>query len=101
MHWVGVMEKRRELTDAQLNAAIEGARDMPEVARGAGRVVGPGETPINPAEETGGPRGSGYPPSRTTGGRLDPDKEPVEPDEAIKRETAVFLPGTHGKKPQA
>jgi hypothetical protein len=94
------MTQRRGPTDEQLAAAIEGARDMPEANRGAGRVIGPGDSLANPAEETGGPRGSGYPPSRTTGGRLDPDKDPVEPDEAIKRETAVFIPGTHGKKPQ-
>ena len=94
------MAIRKGPTDEQLAAAIEGARDMPEAARGAGRVVGPGESLNNPAEETGGPRGSGYPPSRTTGGRLDPDAEPIEPDEAIKRDTAVFVPGTHGKKPR-
>ncbi len=93
------MTTKRGPTEEQLAAAIEGARDMPEASRGAGRVVGPGESPSNPAEETGGPRGSGYPPSRPTGGRLDPDKEPVEPDDAVKRETAVFVPGTHGKKP--
>jgi len=75
------MTTRRGPTDEQLAAAIEGARDMPEAHRGAGRVVGPGESLANPAEETGG--------------------DPVEPEEVIKRETAVFLPGTHGKKPQA
>lgn len=94
------MATRNGPTDEQLAAAIEGARNMPEAARGAGRVVGPGESTNNPSEEAGGPRGSGYPSSRTTGGRLDPDRERVEPDEAIKRDTAVFLPGTHGKKPQ-
>lgn len=51
---------------------------MPEASRGAGRVVGPGESPISPAEEPAGP---------------------VAPDEAVKRETAVFVPGSHGKKP--
>jgi len=70
---------------------------MPEAPRGAGRVRGPGESQIDPSRETGGPRGSGYPPSRTSGGPLDPDG--VEPDEAIKRDTAVFIPGT-GKKPE-
>jgi hypothetical protein len=32
---------------------------------------------------------------------LDPDGDPhgVDPDEVIKRETAVFIPGT-GKKPE-
>ena len=74
------MATRQGPTEEQLAAAIEGARHMPEASRGAGRVVGPGESP-------------------TTGGQLQPDKEPVEPDEAIKRETAVFVPGTHGKKP--
>jgi hypothetical protein len=95
-------KKRRTPTEGQLDAAIEGARDMPEASRGPGRVVGPGESPIDPSQETGGPRGSGYPPSRTTGGRLDPEGDPhgVEPDEAIKRDTAVFIPGTHGRKPQ-
>lgn len=53
---------------------------MPEASRGAGRAVGPGESPINPAEEAGGP---------------------ADPDEVVKRETAVFVPGTHGKKPNA
>ena len=51
---------------------------MPEATRGAGRVVR-GESPTNPVEETG----------------------PVLPEEAVKHETAVFIPGTHGKKPRA
>jgi hypothetical protein len=76
------MTTRRGPTDEQLAAAIEGARNMPEANRAAGRVVGADESSANPAEETGA-------------------TEPVEPDEVIKRETAVFLPGTHGKKPQA
>jgi len=94
------MEKGTGPSEAQLEAALEGARDMVESSRGAGRVVLPGEDAgFNPAEETGGPRGSGYPPSRTTGGRVNPDhEEPVEPDEFVKRETAVFIPGTQ-KKP--
>jgi hypothetical protein len=99
------MTKRKTPTLRQLEAAIEGAKDMPEASRGAGRVVGPGESrlfpsSIDPSRETGGPRGSGYPPSRTSGGLLNPDDDPrgVEPDEAIKRETAVFIPGTHGRK---
>jgi len=71
------MATRQGPTEEQLAAAIEGARDMPEASRGAGRVLDPGESPVNP------------------------DKEPVEPDEAIKRDTAVFLPGTHGQKPRA
>ena len=75
------MATRRGPTEEQLAAAIEGARDMPEASHGAGRVVGPSEAAINPAEETGG--------------------LPVEPDEAIKRDTAVFIPGTHGQKPRA
>lgn len=94
------MPKHGGPTRAQIDAAIEGAKDMPEARPGGGRVVGPGDSPIDPSRETGGPRGSGYPPSRTTGGRLDPDGDPygVEPDEFIKRETAVFEPGTHGRK---
>jgi len=87
---------------AQLEHGIDGAKDMPEATRGAGKVVGPGETPDDPSAETGGPRGSGYPPSRTSGGRVDENSEPdgVEPDEFIKRETSVFEPGTHGRKPE-
>jgi len=73
------MTTRRGPTDEQLAAAIEGARNMPEANRGAGRVA-VAEAPANPDEEIG---------------------SPVEPDEVIKRETAVFIPGTHGKKPQA
>ena len=80
---------------------------MPGASRGAGRVVGPGEDPLKPADidpsrETGGPRGSGYPPSRTSGGLLneDDDVRAIEPDEAIKRETAIFEPGTGRKKQQ-
>ena len=53
---------------------------MPEANRAAGRIVGPGEPQASPAEET---------------------DDSLEPDEVIKRETAVFIPGTHGKKPQA
>ena len=95
------MSKRKGPTPGQLDAAIEGARDMPEASKGAGRVIRPGESQIDPSRETGGPRGSGYPPSRTSGGLLDPDGDPygVEPDEAIKRDTAVFIPGT-GRKPE-
>jgi hypothetical protein len=95
------MAERKEPTQRQIDAAIEGAKEMPEASRGAGRVVGPGDPPVDPSRETGGPRGSGYPPSRTSGGRLDPDGDPggVEPDEAIKRDTSVFEPGTHGRKP--
>ena len=98
------MAKRRTPTPGQLEAAIEGARDMPEASKGAGRIVGPGEssiypTAIDPSGETGGPRGSDYPPSRTSDGLLTPDDDPrgVDPDEAIKRETALFEPGT-GRK---
>jgi len=54
-------------TDAQINAAIEGAKDMPEARRG-------------------GPRRA---------------SAEVEPDEFVKRETAVFKPGTHGRKPES
>jgi hypothetical protein len=95
------MPENRRPTNAQLRSAIEGANDMPEAARGAGKVLSPGDSPADPAAETGGPRGSGYPPSRTSGGAID-DKSGaygVEPDEFIKRETAVFEAGTHGRKP--
>jgi hypothetical protein len=97
------MAKRRTPTPGQLEAAIEGAKNMPEVSKGAGRIVGPGESSLyptasDPSRETGGPRGSGYPPSRTSG-LLMPDGDPrgIDPDEAIKRETALFEPGT-GRK---
>jgi hypothetical protein len=106
-------------TDSQLDAAIEGARDMVEsrrdqdpddyrenakrggagsmggggTAQGAGTsTAGPSEMPSgDPSVETGGPRGAGYPPSRTSGGRIDPDGDPhgIEPDEAIKRSTSI------------
>jgi hypothetical protein len=80
------MSKRKGPTPGQLDAAIEGARDMPEAPKGAGRVIGPGESQIDR-------------------GLLNSDGDPygVEPDEAIKeaikRDTAVFIPGT-GKKPE-
>jgi hypothetical protein len=67
---------------------------------GSTSTAGPADSPEGPAQETGGPRGVGYPPSRTSGGRLDPevdDPRGVEGDEAVKRETAVFKPGT-GRK---
>jgi hypothetical protein len=94
------MQKRKGPTEAQLDAAIEGAKDMPEAPKGAGRVAGPGESPNDPTRD--GPRGSGYPPSRTTGGMPDRGGDPygLDPEEAIKRDTAVFIPGT-GKKPEA
>lgn len=107
-------------SDSQIDAALDGARDMVESRRtttdddyrengqrgGAGDAQGGGtgsaqgigtstagaaEMPHDPSLETGGPRGSGYPPSRTSGGRLDPEGAPhgVEPDEAIKRSTEV------------
>jgi len=116
-------------TPSQLDAAIEGAanpanfntahRDDPAraaanaqrssgggsgpstgSAQGASNsTAGPMDAPTGPEVETGGPRGAGYPPSRTTGGLLDPDGDPrgVEPDEAVKRDTAVFEPGTMRK----
>lgn len=121
--------RRPGASEAQLDAAIEGAqdpvnfntreRDDPETARanaqrsggggsgpstgsaqgGSTSTAGPLDSPESPQQETGGPRGVGYPPSRTSGGRLDPEGDPrgVEPDEAIKRETAVFEPGTMRK----
>lgn len=121
-------EDKREPSSRQLDAAIEGAKNLVEanphageargpVDRGGGGAIGgaggtaqgggtstagPFDDSTNPADETGGPRGSsGYPPSQTSGGKLSPDDDPrgVEPDEAIKRETAVFEPGTHGRKP--
>jgi hypothetical protein len=62
------MTKRTGPTEAQLQAAIEGAKDM-----------APAESQVPPPDET----------------------QPVDPDEALKRETAVFIPGTHGQKPRA
>jgi hypothetical protein len=84
------MAKRRTPTPGQLEAAIEGARNMPEVSKGAGRVAGPGETSIYPTDMD---------PSRETGDLLTLDDNPraVEPDEALKRESALFEPGT-GRK---
>jgi hypothetical protein len=70
------MTTRQGPTEEQLAAAIEGARDMPEASRGAGRV-GAGESSIAPEQDGG----------------------PIGPEEAVKRETAVFVPGSHGKKP--
>ncbi|HUK34060.1 MAG TPA: hypothetical protein VLV86_09135 [Vicinamibacterales bacterium] len=72
------MTKNQGPTEAQLQAAIEGAKDMPQAARAPGRVAVPAESRVNPADQT----------------------EQVDPEEAVKRETAVFLPGTHGKKAQ-
>jgi hypothetical protein len=60
------MTKRNGPTEAQLQAAIEGAKDMTETR------------PTAPDEATS-----------------------VDPDEALKRETAVFIPGSHGQKPRA
>jgi hypothetical protein len=62
------MTKHSGPTEAQLQAAIEGAKDM-----------APGESRATPPTET----------------------QTVDPDEALKRETAVFIPGTHGQKPRA
>jgi hypothetical protein len=59
------MTKHSGPTEAQLQAAIEGAKDM---APAEARATSPDET------------------------------QPVDPDEALKRETAVFIPGTHGQK---
>lgn len=119
---------RRAPSESQLDAAIEGARTMVEARRnalstnqdpidqrgGGGGVQGAGGTAqggsnsaagtdhsTDPSAETGGPRGAGTSISRTSGGRINDDDDPrgVEPDEFIKRETAVFEPGTGGKKP--
>lgn len=62
------MMKRTGPTEAQLQAAIEGAKDM-----------APPESQVAPPDEN----------------------QTVDPDEALKRETAVFIPGTHGQKPRA
>lgn len=72
------MTKQSGPTEAQLQAAIEGAKNMKETARLAGRAAAPGESRVTPQDETG----------------------PVDPDEALKRETAVFIPGSHGQKPR-
>jgi hypothetical protein len=112
-------------TDKQIDAAIEGAREMVESSRsatstdqdpvrqrgggggmtGTGTAQGGSNSPIgiddrtDPSAETGGPRGAGTSVSGTSGGRIDAnDPRPVEPDEFVKRETAVFEPGTQ-KKP--
>jgi hypothetical protein len=112
-------------TDRQIDAAIEGARDMVESSRSAtstdqdpvhqrgggggmtstGTAQGGSNSPIgiddttDPSAETGGPRGAGTSVSGTSGGRVNEnDPEGVEPDEFVKRETAVFEPGTQ-KKP--
>jgi hypothetical protein len=83
------MPQRKGPTDAQLDAAIEGAKDMPEVSKSAARLV---ESANDPSKETDGPRGSGYP------AIINPDGTPLlDPDEALKRETAVFKPGTQQK----
>jgi hypothetical protein len=71
------MKKNSGPTEAQLAAAIEGARDMSEASRGAGRAGTKPESRV--ATE---------------------DTEPVDPDEVVQRETAVFIPGTHGQKPR-
>ena len=121
-------DRRHEPTDAQLDAAVEGARNMVESKRnalvtdqdpvrqrgGGGGVQGAGGTAqggsnsaagtdhsTDPAAETGGPRGAGTSISRTSGGLINEDDDPrgVEPDEFIKRETAVFEPGSGGRKP--
>jgi hypothetical protein len=116
-------QKRKGPSDAQLDAAIEGARDMVEARRGAlttdqdpveqvggggsmsgtgtsqgagTSAAGPGQNPGSPAQETGGPRGAGTSISRTSGGRVpghEDDPFGVAPDEFVKRETAVFEPG--------
>ena len=57
------MEKRTGPSEAQLEAALQGARDMVEAPRAANQ----------------------------------PPAEPDEADEVIKRETAVFVPGTQKK----
>src|SRR4051794_26762733 len=122
-------DPRREPSDAQLDAAIEGARTMVEANRnalttdqnparqrgGGGGFQGAGGTAqggsnsaagtdhsTDPAAETGGPRGAGTSVSRTSGGRVDEDGDPRGggTDEILKRETAVFEPGTGGRKPE-
>jgi hypothetical protein len=65
---------------------------------GSNSTIGIDDT-TDPSAETGGPRGAGTSVSGTSGGRINPDDpEGVEPDEFVKRETAVFEPGTHKKK---
>jgi hypothetical protein len=121
--------KQRPARDAQLDAAIEGARDMveskrsaltsdqdPVAQRGGGGGTFQGASgsaqggsnspagidhPTDPSAETGGPRGAGTSVSRTSGGRINADDDPrgVDAEEFIKRETAVFEPGTGGRKP--
>lgn len=61
------MTKRSGPTEAQLQAAIEGAKDM-----------APTESRV-----------------------IQPDESQPDPDEALKRESAVFIPGSHGQKPRA
>jgi hypothetical protein len=88
---VSAMPQRKGPTDAQLEAAIEGAKDMPEVSKTAARLA---ESTTDPSEETGGPRTSG---GLTNPGNDTRAVEAVEPEEALKRETALFQPGTQRK----
>ncbi len=109
-------ERRRQRSrESQLEAALEGVRDMAEwqatvagegefndggavpsvstAAGGGGRGVGtsgsgPSEQSPSPAAETGGPRGAGYPPSETSGGRLRPSEYAgVDVGEEVRRQT--------------
>jgi hypothetical protein len=121
-------DHRHRPSDAQLDAAIEGARNMVESKRsalteeqdpvaqrgGGGGFSGAGgsaqggsnspagvDFPADPSAETGGPRGARTSVSRTSGGRMDENGDPrgVDAAEFVEHETAVFEPGTQ-KKPE-
>src|SRR4051812_14457852 len=115
----------RRISDAQLDAAVEGARDMVESKRsaltenqdpvaqrgGGGAFQGASgsaqggsnspagiDHPTDPAAETGGPRGAGTSISRTSGGRIDDGDEPrgLRAGGVLKREKGAFQAGTRG-----
>jgi hypothetical protein len=78
-------------TSTQLEAAIEGARSIGQWHQEMGIAGVPRDfDQLNPAEETGGPRGAGYPPSDTTGGPVDrKSSRPVEsPGDLIASNTS-------------
>ncbi len=79
----------RPPSDEQIRAAIEGVRAMGEWNRTMARNGAAGNlNAVDPARETGGPRGAGYPPSRTSGGVTDAGRpRTADPDEAVARST--------------
>ena len=92
-------ERGRGPTPSQLDAALEGARDpinfnSAQLIDARSPLAGEQQNAGGSGPATGTAHGAG---DSTAGPAVRPQQPGVEPEEAIKRDTAVFEPGTMRK----